>query len=303
MSESKILLDYRGHIDLTVIELLLEKLKKSKDFTALNIPTGKRTYSIVVECLDNIFKHSEFQSSYDPDIQSYISIREQNDTILIIAGNPVAESTKYDLTRKLDRLNSLDEAALKTLHENIINSESVKGTNGAGLGFITMALKSENKIGYSFEPLINGYVNFEIQISLIKYIMRKLIINKTSRSPKVILDPYKKIYLISGESRPADVTCFYDQILSWLKEFGTYMIKSDNKKDPVTFNFDFTYFSSSSGKLILDIFKVLASLHLKGFNIKVNWHFEKDDLDMHEAGMEMSNIVKLPFEYIESGTK
>jgi hypothetical protein len=303
MSESEILLDYRGHIDLSAIELLLEKLKKSKNFTTLDITTGKRTYSIVAECLENISKHSAFKSSENPDLQPYISIRKQIDKILILAGNPVYESTKYDLIKRLDKLNSLDEAALKTLHKNIINSESRKGADGAGLGFITMALKSGNYIAYSFKPLINGYLNFEVQISLNKYIMRKLIIDETSRSPKVILDPNKKIYLISGESRPADVNDFYNQILSWLKEFGTYLIKSDDKKDPVTFNFDFKYFSSSSGKLILDIFKVLASLHLKGFNIIVNWHFEKDDVDMHEAGQEMSDIVKLPFEYIESETK
>ena len=128
----------------------------------------------------------------------------------------------------------------------------------AGLGFITMALKSGNKLSYSFQPLINGYLYFEIQISLNKYIMRKLIIEKTSGSPKVILDPEKKSIMISGESRPPDVRDFYDQILSWLEEFSSYLTQSADKKEPVIFNFNFEYFNSSSGKLILDICKVLA---------------------------------------------
>jgi hypothetical protein len=130
--------------------------------------------------------------------------------------------------------------------------------------------------------------------------MNKLIIDKTSSTPKVILDPEKKIYLISGESRPPDVRDFYNQILSWLEEFCSYLIKSDDKKDPVIFNFDFEYFNSSSGKLILDLCKVLAGMRSKGFNIQVKWHFEKDDVDMHEAGKEMSKIVRFPFEFIES---
>jgi hypothetical protein len=303
MSETGIFLDYRGHIDLKVIDLLLIKLKKSKNFVTLNIPTGKRTYSLVVECLENIFRHSAFKSTDDPTKQPYISVKKQSENILIIAGNPVSESTKDNIIRRLDKLNNLDEAALKTLHENIIDSKPKPGANGAGLGFITMALKSGNKIGYSFEPLIDGYLNFEIQISLNKYIMRKLIIEKTPRSPKIILDPYKKIYLISGESRPADVCDFYNQILTWLKEFGSCLLKSDDKTNPVIFNFDFKYFTSSSGKCILDILKVLAGFRLNGFNIIVKWHFEKGDVDMYEAGIEMSKIVKLPFEYIESGEK
>jgi hypothetical protein len=45
---------------------------------------------------------------------------------------------------------------------------------------------------------------------------------------------------------------------------------------------------------------VLAALRSKGFNITVNWHSEKNDDDMLEAGREISRIVKFPFEYVES---
>lgn len=131
--------------------------------------------------------------------------------------------------------------------------------------------------------------------------MRKLIIDQTSFSPKVILDPEKKIYQISGESRPPDVREFYDPIISWLHDFSLHLIKTDDEKDKVTFNFDFEYFNSSSAKLILDICKILARLRSEGINITINWHFEKDDVDMLEAGKEISIIVKFPFEYIESG--
>jgi len=130
--------------------------------------------------------------------------------------------------------------------------------------------------------------------------MRKLIIDSTSFSPKVILDPENKFYQISGESRPPDVREFYDPIISWLDDFSLHLIKTDDKKDKVAFNFNLEYFNSSSAKLILDVCKILARLHSEGINITINWYFEKDDTDMLEAGKEMSVIVKLPFEYIES---
>jgi hypothetical protein len=114
------------------------------------------------------------------------------------------------------------------------------------------------------------------------------------------MDPEKEIYMISGESRPPDVREFYDQILSWLQEFSLYLLGPDYKKGPVIFNFNFEYFNSSSGKLILDICKLLAGLRLKGINIIVKWYYEKEDGDMLEVGKEMSRIVKFPFEYVES---
>jgi SiaC family regulatory phosphoprotein/Family of unknown function (DUF6272) len=300
MSESGILLDYHGPVDLKVIEFLLKNLSREKEFKALNTITRKRVYAIVVECLENIYKNQIILTSTGPKMNPRISARTENGKIYIVAGNPVSESVKESLVRRLEQVNNPDEAALKTLYEHKINRDSLPWENGAGLGFIYMVLKSENKIGYTFEPLIKGYLYFEIKISLKKNIMRKLIIEKTSSSPKVVLDPENKVYLISGESRPPDVREFYDQILSWLAEFSLYLIKSDDKKDPVEFNFDFEYFNSSSGKLILDICKVLAGLRLKGINIIVKWHYEKEDGDMLEVGKEMSRIVKFPFEYIES---
>ena len=300
MSESEILLDYHGPVDQKVIELLLKKLRQNNEYISLNKLTGKRVYSVVVECLENIYKNPTELSSTDPKMHSRISVRSENDKIYIVSGNPVPDVAKESLTNRLDKLNNMDETALRALHEKRINRETVPGENGAGLGFICMALKSRNKIDYRFQPLLKGYLYFEIKISLNKNIMRKLIIDKTSSTPSVVLDPEKNIYLISGESRPPDVREFYDQILSWLHEFGLHLSRSGNNKEPVIFNFNLEYFNSSSGKLILDICKVLAGLHLRGFNITVNWHFEKEDEDMLEAGKEMSKIVKFPFEYVES---
>jgi hypothetical protein len=130
--------------------------------------------------------------------------------------------------------------------------------------------------------------------------MRKLIIDQTPNSPKVILDPENKIYEISGESRPPDVREFYDQIINWMDDFSLQLVKSDDKKEPVRFIFNFGYFNSSSGKMILDICKVLARLQARGMNVTVDWHYEKDDVDMMEVGQEISRIVKFPFAYTET---
>jgi hypothetical protein len=52
--------------------------------------------------------------------------------------------------------------------------------------------------------------------------------------------------------------------------------------------------------MILDICKVLARLQSRGMNVTVNWHYEKEDVDMMEVGQEISRIVKFPFGYTET---
>jgi hypothetical protein len=127
--------------------------------------------------------------------------------------------------------------------------------------------------------------------------MRKLIFEKTENSPKVILDPEKNVFEISGESRPPDVSAFYGEILRWLDDYSLQLLKSQETANPLVFNFDLEYFNSSSAKYILDFCKQVASIRSKGKKIAVRWKYEKDDVDMLEAGREMSRIAKLPFEF------
>lgn len=300
MSKSVVFLDYNGPVDFIVIDALLAKLKKTQEYRVLNTTTAKRVYSLVVECLENICKHAELSLSNNPEMQSHIRLEKINDKIIIVSGNTVTEKEKKNISARLDQLAPLDEAAILEKYEEVLKSELEGQDRCAGLGFISMALKSGNQMQYSFKPLSNGYLYFEIKITLNQYIMRKLIIEPRSNSPKVILDPEKKVYLISGESRPPDVREFYEPVLVWLEDLGAHILKSSLKDETVYFNFNFDYFNSSSGKSILDICKILSGLKSKGINIIINWHSEKDDYDMLEAGKEISRIVKFPFEFIEA---
>jgi hypothetical protein len=300
MTSSGILIEYHGHVDYPIVDSLLMRLKKIKEFIELDTTTRKRTYSLVVECLENICKHSALKRSDDINLQPHFSARNEDNKIIIVAANPVHEESRNNLAKRLNNINKLDVAELRKMHEARIKIDPVKGETGAGLGFICMAFKSGNKLIYNFSPLISGFLYFEIQISLNKYIMRKLIIDQTPNSPKVILDPEQKRYEISGESRPPDVREFYDQIINWMDDFSLHLAKADDKKEPVVFNFNFDYFNSSSGKMILDICKILARLQTRGVNVTVDWHYEKDDVDMMEVGQEISRIVKFPFKYTET---
>lgn len=132
--------------------------------------------------------------------------------------------------------------------------------------------------------------------------MEKLIIEHTLNSPRVILDPEKNIFEFSGESRPENVRNFYIPILEWLDKFATELSGQDpsNRTMPREFSFNLEYFNSTSAKFILDIYKILSKLHSEGNSILVKWHYEEDDVDMLEVGMEMSRMAKLPFEYVKT---
>jgi hypothetical protein len=299
MPGSGIFLDYAGKVDYETTNHLLKTLKKSKEFLSLDKTTGKRLYAILVECLENITRYSSENSSIDRRFKPFILASGQNNKIIVKTGNPVKDDQKVKLVSKLDIINQTEDKDLTALYEETINKEINQGDNGAGLGFILMKLKSGNNIDYSFSIIDNSFSFFEINILINKFIMRKLIFEKTDSSPRVILDPDKNVFEISGESRPPDVSTFYGEVLRWWDDYSLHLLKSQDSARPAVVNFDLEYFNSSSAKYILDFCKQVALVRSKGKSIEVTWKYEEDDVDMLEAGREMSRIAKLPFEFVK----
>ena len=298
MSGSGVLLDYSGSVDYSTIDQILGNLKATPEFRNIDKTTGKRTYAILVECLENIVKYSEILPDDDHRFQPYILSYNEKGRIIVKTGNPIASGMIGELSAKLDRINEMEQKDLIRLYEEVINKEIKPGANGAGLGFIMMRLKSGNIIDYNFSLVNSACSFFKMHISINRCYMRKLVIDKTSSSPKVVLDPEKRVFEISGESRPPDVGNFYGEILNWFDDYSAHLLKTPEDKDPFVLNFDLEYFNSSSAKYILDFCKQMASVRSRGKSLEVRWQYDEDDEDMLEAGQEMSRIAKLPFEFV-----
>jgi hypothetical protein len=168
MSKSGTLVDFEGAITFGTIEMLLNKLRAAKEFREMKKPTKKRLYSIFVESIDNIFKYAVKlpEKVSNTGNVAKISVIKKKGQYLVRAGNMVLNDDIGDLKFKLDRVNQLDNEALKSLYEEVINKESDVNDTGAGLGLITMALRTETDIGYNFTSVDNDYSFFEMQITL-----------------------------------------------------------------------------------------------------------------------------------------
>lgn len=166
MSKTETIVDYMGSISFETMEMLLKQLRSTKEFQEMNKPAKKRLYSTFVESLDNMFKYAARNTSDHKyvDRDPMISVKKIGDQFAVISGNLIMNDDVEDLRFKLDRVNQLDNEALKSLYEDIINHEAGDEDKGAGLGLITMALRTESDIEYSFLALDGDYTFFKMQI-------------------------------------------------------------------------------------------------------------------------------------------
>ena len=99
---------------------------------------------------------------------------------------------------------------------------------------------------------------------------------------------------LEGKSFPEDPYRFYDPIFQWIKEFRVDCPPAIN----LTVRLD--YFNTSTGKLVLYLFKIFENIHMSGASkIKIIWLYNKNDEDMLESGKDYRSMIDVPFESIE----
>ena len=113
--------------------------------------------------------------------------------------------------------------------------------------------------------------------------MDNLKIAATERSPAVDFDFAAGRLSLKGESYPEDASAVFGPIFAALEPF-----LGAAKDCDVTFDFDLTYFNSSSAKALMNMFQMLDHAAEAGCRLTINWFFAPDDDTMKEFGEDFS---------------
>lgn len=113
----------------------------------------------------------------------------------------------------------------------------------------------------------------------------------TEEIPSVTLDAENGIFEITGRSFPENVERLFLPIMEWLKEYIT------EPNENTAFKFQLEYFNSSSARKIIELLFILEKLADTGKGVKIIWQYTKDDEMIRTKGVELMNLVKIPFEF------
>ena len=134
--------------------------------------------------------------------------------------------------------------------------------------------------------------------------MNILSISPKDFSPKVVFDPTKNIFEISGKAIIENTNKFFSPILQWLEDYKNIVCSEEGSSDRASlrvFEFNLDYLNSTSVKAIRDILIQLDEIAEAGNNIQVKWYYDKLDEDMKELGKVYSSLLKkLPFAFSEN---
>jgi len=122
--------------------------------------------------------------------------------------------------------------------------------------------------------------------------MERYFVEATKMTPQIELDLDKKVYSLTGNSRPENPMQFYQQMFDWLNSYF------ESATEKMTFEVKMDYFNTSTSKILLDLFELFEK-YAESKDIHVIWYYQSDDEEMQEAGEELLDLVELSHEIKE----
>ena len=124
----------------------------------------KRMFSILVEGLQNIRLHGE--KDQDGKQTSFFILDQYEDIYKVAFGNLVRNKQLESIEKRINEVNVIDEQEIKKLYMEVLTNGVISNKGGAGLGFITMAMKSKNKLDYFIDSINENLSCFTLIVTV-----------------------------------------------------------------------------------------------------------------------------------------
>jgi len=157
---------YRGLINSDVLGNILtiaeNSLIKAEDTKRLK----KRIYYVIVEVLQNITRHQKHNEDGGINESGMFMLQKKNNCYSVTTANVIEDTDVEKLANYLDKINQMDEEAIKKYFAETLINGSISARGGAGLGFIAMFRRTGTKLKYEFGETSNGTTFFYLRNEL-----------------------------------------------------------------------------------------------------------------------------------------
>lgn len=160
-----VLVSHYGELSQSVISNLEGNVEEK--ITSLDIAKGpiKKIFFISVETLQNMLLHG--QKNKEGEQHNFFILVKNGANLKVISSNLVANSSIPVLEKQINTINSFDdEKALKAYYLEHLENNTISDKGGAGLGFITIGMKSGNKLKVDFKKINDDFSLFTLTSSV-----------------------------------------------------------------------------------------------------------------------------------------
>ena len=161
----QLLLAYDGVINSETISRLETEVEGKIIDKSLPKMVLKKVFFISIESLQNMFIHGYKDETGAK--HNFFILYLTDKAVKMIGANLIANGAIEKLTKHIERINSFtDPADLKTYYLEHLENNELSEKGGAGLGFITIGMKSGNKLRTEFAKINDERSMFLMEVTI-----------------------------------------------------------------------------------------------------------------------------------------
>jgi hypothetical protein len=164
-ASGELLLAYDGVLNPETIARLEGEIETKILDKSLPKIVVKKVFFICIESLQNMFIHG-FRDHNGAKHNFFILFMTSN-AVKMIGANLIANTAIPKLKSHIGKINSFnDPSELKNYYLEHLENNELSEKGGAGLGFITIGMKSGNKLRTEFEPINDDRSLFLMEVTI-----------------------------------------------------------------------------------------------------------------------------------------
>lgn len=170
MASNKLMLAYDGEVTQQLTKAFATLAEQSLEKEEEDNSVKRKVFHVMVECLQNVCKHTDHHETGDPLIpgSGIFLVGKDEDQYTITTGNTVSMEKMEGIKELLNQINNLDADGIKALYKKQLKEARLSEKGGAGLGFIDIAKKTGQKIGFNFMEVNEKSAFFLLKVRVMR---------------------------------------------------------------------------------------------------------------------------------------
>lgn len=161
-----ILLNYQGEFSVNLIRTFANGVEERMTQNGDKKYIIKRMFSILIEGLQNVYIHGG-KDEMDRQ-QVFLIVAHNQSQYRVLMGNILDAEDRELVKAYLGNINNHSEEELKQLYLTVLKNGYMSDKGGAGLGIVTMRLKSSEDLNYKIYDLHEGKSFLVVEVGLDK---------------------------------------------------------------------------------------------------------------------------------------
>tara|TARA_Y100001980_G_C14556896_1_gene352639 strand:- start:11820 stop:12407 length:588 start_codon:yes stop_codon:yes gene_type:complete len=167
--DNNLILMYKGILTFDLLSAIIGSVERRINEFETERRVQKKFYSILTECIQNVYYHLEDGTEKELPIESesvLVMISAKPKYYKIKTSNHIPNTNVKPLIEKIEQINNLNKEELKELYKEALSNDSFSSKNTAGIGLMEIARKTDYKLEYNFEKINETHSSFNFEIKL-----------------------------------------------------------------------------------------------------------------------------------------